>query len=204
MYTKTEKLKEEFRSYLRYFAFWVGNGTLIIRYTDFDYTDLLLEQSDSIGQIFAIFVNVWREIDRKEIKRLPLYKDPAYRAGQWLRKLCNPRYKIKPEFEPWETRMTGLSLGWKQEIVDFALLLGQKKLEPDLLSDIDYLPSLLGCGSNLEAVFAVLGNVILIDENSNVTNSQWVKHRAAQCVKDWLDPSYSPEPPFYYWEIELL
>ena len=139
---KTEKLKEEFRSHLRYFAFWVGNGTLIIRYTDFDYTDLLLEQRDAIGQLFAIFVNVWREVDRKEIKRLPLYKIPHYRAGQWLRKLCNPKYKIKPEFEPWETRMTGLTLGWKQEIVDFTLLVF-------CIAEIDFLER----GSTIAQIF---------------------------------------------------
>ncbi|HYW72050.1 MAG TPA: hypothetical protein VE961_13515 [Pyrinomonadaceae bacterium] len=200
-------LSVEFRSDLRYFAFFVANRSLFAsglwnRY-GFEYTPSLLAKNNVFGQLFSVFVNVWQPVPLAERATLAPPLNPNYRAEQYLMSHVDPNYHVVPEFEPREVDIGRSELPWKQCVKEFSITLGNGNLEPELLGDIDYLPRLFDFGSNLEAVYAVFSNVLMIDTHGNPTNTNRAYFRAAQCVRRWCVPGYEEEPPFQAWEVEL-
>ena len=202
-------LSTEFRSDLRFFAFFVANGSLFAgrpweaKAFDLDYIPHLLRKNNVFGQLFSIFVNVWESCSVEEIARRPLHLDPTYRAQQYLMKQIDSSYEVAPKFEDWELRLKGSELKWKDCVNEFSMTLGNGKLEPELLRDIDYVPQLFGCGSTLEGIYAVFSNVLEKDESGKITNKERAYYRAAQCVKQWCITGYEVEPQFEGWEVEL-
>ncbi|WP_433376130.1 DUF7677 family protein [Dactylosporangium sp. CA-152071] len=85
----------------------------------------------------------------------------------------------------------------------FAMRLTNGTLSPRLLNGIDYRPYLTDPGSELEMTFAIFTNVLDIDANGLVTNTDAAHHRAAQWIRARHDPSYRIDPPLQAWETEL-
>jgi len=53
------QLSEDVRSALRFFAFYLANGTLVLDLLgDFDYRSVVMEYGSGLEQVFAIFANV--------------------------------------------------------------------------------------------------------------------------------------------------
>ncbi|MEV8043365.1 hypothetical protein ACF06D_02560 [Streptomyces griseoluteus] len=98
-------LSTDVRSALRFFAFYLGNGTLDVELLDgIDYRAHLLEYGSDLEMIFAIYANVL-EID--EHGETLNDGDAQYRVAQWIRMTCDPGYEVDPPFEAWETELHG-------------------------------------------------------------------------------------------------
>ncbi|MFE5867207.1 hypothetical protein ACFQ6V_00995 [Streptomyces roseifaciens] len=96
-------LPTDVRASLRLFAFYLGNGTLDVELLDgIDYRAGLLEFGSDLEMVFAIFTNVL-EVD--EQGRTLNHGEAEYRAAQWIRRRCDPGYRVEPPFQPWETEL---------------------------------------------------------------------------------------------------
>jgi hypothetical protein len=76
-------------------------------------------------------------------------------------------------------------------------------LAPKILRGIDYLPSGHAAGAELEIPIVIFTNILNIDENGTVTNTDAAHHRAAQWIRARMDPAYQIDPPLQPWETEL-
>jgi hypothetical protein len=93
------------RTALRFFAFYLGNGTLVLDLLDgIDYRSELMTFGSGLEQVFAIFTNV---LDVDEQGRVTNEGDAEYRAAQWIRHRRDPAYVVDPPFEEWETELSG-------------------------------------------------------------------------------------------------
>jgi hypothetical protein len=98
-------LPEDVRSALRFFAFYLGNGTLELDLLDgIDYRTELMTFGSDLERVFAIFANV---LDVDDQGRVTNEGDAIYRAAQWIRRRCDPTYVVDPPFEEWETELIG-------------------------------------------------------------------------------------------------
>ncbi|GGY06846.1 DUF7677 family protein [Streptomyces hiroshimensis] len=98
-------LPTDVRAALRFFAFYLGNGTLDLELLDgIDYRARLLESGSDLEMVFAIFTNVLEVDDQGQTVN---DGDAQYRAAQWIRRRCDPDYQVEPPFEPWETELHG-------------------------------------------------------------------------------------------------
>ena len=71
------------------------------------------------------------------------------------------------------------------------------------LAGVDYL-SLFGSEpSAIEQTFAILPNVLELDENSRLLNGDYAQKRATAYLRHYCDPTFTVEPPFEDWEIAL-
>jgi hypothetical protein len=76
-------------------------------------------------------------------------------------------------------------------------------LAPEVLAGIDYLPHRHTAAPDLEIPIAIFTNVLDIDDNGTVTNTDAAHHRAAQWIRARCDPTYQIDPPLQPWETEL-
>ncbi|MGW0483170.1 DUF7677 family protein [Nonomuraea sp. NPDC003214] len=98
------KLPEDLRASLRFFAFYLANGTLDMELLDgIDYRPALMGFGSTLEMVFTIYANVL------EIDESGLVDDgyAQYRVAQWIRHYCDPTYVVDPPFEEWETRLAG-------------------------------------------------------------------------------------------------
>ncbi|MBB2940379.1 hypothetical protein FB565_000083 [Actinoplanes lutulentus] len=96
-------LSEDVRSAIRFFAFYLANGTLVMDLLeDFDYRPILMSHGSGLEQAFAIFANV---LDVDETGEVTNYDDAEYRAAQWIRRVCDNTYRAEPPFAPWELEL---------------------------------------------------------------------------------------------------
>jgi len=74
------QLSEDVRSALRFFAFYLANGTLVLDLLgDFDYRSVVMEYGSGLEQVFAIFANV---LDVNQAGQVTNYGDAEYRAAR--------------------------------------------------------------------------------------------------------------------------
>ena len=71
-----------------------------------------------------------------------------------------------------------------------------------LLDKIDY-TRIFSEPSALEQAMAIYANVLRVDESGHVLNARAAEMRAAQWIRSYVDRSYTVDPPFTPWEIEL-
>ena len=94
------QLPEDVRASLRFFAFYLANGTLVMDLLeDFDYRSNLMAFGSGLEQVFAIFSNV---LDVNDAGQVTNYGDAEHRAAQWIRSRCDDQYRVEPPFEDWE------------------------------------------------------------------------------------------------------
>ena len=86
----------------------------------------------------------------------------------------------------------------------FSYWFAKGTLANPLLKDIDYTGEILRNESSFaERAFAIFMNNLEIDDEGNVLNYKYCENRAAQSIREYFDNTYSVEPPFEDWEIEL-
>jgi hypothetical protein len=96
------QLPEDVRSALRFFAFYLTNGTLVMDLLeDFDYRPVIMAYGSGLEQVFAIFANV---LDIDDAGLVTNYADAEYRAAQWIRRVCDRTYQVDPPFD-WELEL---------------------------------------------------------------------------------------------------
>ncbi|BES86144.1 hypothetical protein PEC302107_04030 [Pectobacterium araliae] len=71
------------------------------------------------------------------------------------------------------------------------------------LEGIDYLSLYGEEPSAFEQVFAIYANVLELDEDGNVLNAKYAEKRATDYLRHYCDPSFTVEPPYEDWEVEL-
>lgn len=57
--------------------------------------------------------------------------------------------------------------------------------------------------SAIERAYAIFANVLELDENGLVLNAQYAQRRATDYIRSYSDPTFSVDPPYEDWEIEL-
>ena len=72
------------------------------------------------------------------------------------------------------------------------------------LEGVEYLDLFGEEPSAIEQTFAILANVIKMDENGQVLNAKYAELRATQYLRSYCDSSYTVEPPFEGWEVGRL
>lgn len=96
-------LSQHTRAAVRFFAFFVGNGTLgindVFQDYDGDYRDSLLGMGSDLEGLFSVFVNV---LDVNEDGMVTNESAAGRRAAQWWRRELDPSYVVEPPFEEWE------------------------------------------------------------------------------------------------------
>ncbi|WP_234319216.1 DUF7677 family protein [Streptomyces sp. NRRL S-237] len=98
-------LPTDVRAALRFFAFFLGNGTLDVELLEgIDYREHLFTYGSDLEMVIAVFTNVL-EVD--DHGRTLNDGDAQYRAAQWIRGRCDPEYRVEPPFEAWETELHG-------------------------------------------------------------------------------------------------
>lgn len=86
----------------------------------------------------------------------------------------------------------------------FAYWFAHGTLGHPLLDGVDYLDDTLKEESSfVEMAFAIFMNNLELDGAGNVTNYKFCERRAAQYIRRYFDLSYSVDPPFEPWELEL-
>lgn len=73
-----------------------------------------------------------------------------------------------------------------------------------LLEGIDYRSEMLASPSLMEQAYAIFANVIEFSREGMLTNAKYAEYRAAQYIRSYCDPTYSVDPPFEGWEVELF
>lgn len=97
------QLPEDVRSALRFFAFYLAEGTLVMDLLqDIDYRAIFMTYGSGLEQVFAIFANV---LDVNEAGQVTNYTDAEYRAAQWIRRACDDAYQVSPPFADWELEL---------------------------------------------------------------------------------------------------
>lgn len=97
------QLPEDVRAALRFFAFYLANGTLVMDLLeDFDYRSTVMAYGSGLEQVFAIFANV---LDVNDVGEVTNYGDAEYRAAQWIRRVCDSTYEVDPPFADWEIEL---------------------------------------------------------------------------------------------------
>jgi len=90
----------------RFFAFFLGNGTLgYSSDTEIDFLEALAGDSgrgSALEMAFAIFLNVLEVDDAGVGTNSSL---ASRRASQYLRHYCDPTYEVVPPFEAWEKEL---------------------------------------------------------------------------------------------------
>ena len=140
-------LSTEFCSDLRFFAFFVGNGSLftsnLCRRYGFTYIPFLLGKNAVFGQLFSVFVNVWQPCQLEDRASREPRSIPDYRAEQYLMNHIDSTAEVTPDFEPWELDPVGSTLPWKACVKEFSMLLGDEDLEPGVQAGMNYVPDRL-------------------------------------------------------------
>ncbi|MFJ4847833.1 hypothetical protein [Streptomyces sp. NPDC088733] len=93
------------RASLRFFAFYLANGTLDVDLLDgIDYRPALFQYGSALEMVFAIYGNVLEVDEDGEVLN---DGEAQYRAAQWIRAYCDPGYEAEPPFQAWETELHG-------------------------------------------------------------------------------------------------
>ncbi len=193
---------EDERGSLRFFAFYVGNGTLFLPrepdHDEVDYLEVLVDPGPRLGQLFCVYAHAWAAALRGQPRG---DMSPGTRAATWLRQTFRPDQPLAPPIEAHEL-VPGCGVGWLDAVARFAVDLGEGSLEPTLLADHPYVAALTcdgtGMGSVLERIFAIFANVLAL--TGDEARARW---RTAQHVRSFVDDTYEPEPPLTEEETEL-
>jgi hypothetical protein len=89
---------------LRFFAFYLVNRTVELDVTEgIDY-GCIFKEASAMEQVFAVFVNCL-EVDAEGRVTVESNSRATHRAAQCARSWADPKYKVQPPFEPYETAL---------------------------------------------------------------------------------------------------
>ena len=71
------------------------------------------------------------------------------------------------------------------------------------LKGVDYLDLFGSEPSAIEQVFAILLNVLEVDENGHILNGDEAQQRAVDYLRQYCDPTFEVQPPYADWELAL-
>ena len=185
-----DKISRDERASLRFFAFYIGNGTLFLPGEpdddEVDYLEALVEPGPRLGQLVCVYAHANAAYLRGEP-----YGSPSRRAARWFRQTFRPDQPLDPPVAAHEL-VPGCGVDWLDAVARFAVDLGEGRLEPALLADHPYVSALTcdgtGAGSVLELIFAIFANVLAL-----TGDEQRARRRTAQHIRHFVDDDY-PDP----------
>lgn len=101
------------------------------------------------------------------------------------------------------TLVARLSHSFSGALRTFPFWIANGTLGLPILEGVDYQFVLSEQPSALEKVYAIFANVIEMDETGRVLNAKRAERRAAQWLRNYIDPTYDITPPYESWEVEL-
>ncbi|MFK7906442.1 MAG: hypothetical protein AB8B69_15030 [Chitinophagales bacterium] len=198
---------------MRFFAFYIGNGTILTGTKwDAEYNiDIILEPSDVLGNIFALelFRNKGIEGGRKNnSKKLGTNLSSSELIGEYIQSLNN-----KSQFSIFLNKLQSENRkNWRDVVVRFFKDLGNRNLQTTPLINYksvdkeekdDYALWIISEGDYLEKTTAIFCNILRMDKEFNVINEEWARHRISQYIRKVNDDSYKVIPRFKEWERTL-
>ncbi|MBK8479210.1 MAG: hypothetical protein IPL39_23900 [Opitutaceae bacterium] len=85
----------------------------------------------------------------------------------------------------------------------FSYWIANRSIGQPELEGIDY-SCIFEEPSALEQVYAIFVNVLELDEEGKVKNTEQAERRAAQYIRQYVEgPKYVVKPPFEEWEVAL-
>lgn len=196
---KGRKLPKSIVGDLRFFAYYIGNQTLLLPHeTDIS---LLYEKSSALGDLFR--VELFNRYDYKGTVQMPSKNKSNLSKHDYVKAL-NKGNVAKLNF-PVSLKVVKKDQNWRSAIVRFMLGFGQRVLDTEPLADWeeDYAEDVLDYGNSMEMLTAIYCNVLRMDKNYNVINESWARHRASQYIRLCVDESYKSKPPLKEWETTL-
>lgn len=200
---KGKRLPREIAGNLRFFAFYVGNETLLsgtelgVNYP----VDIIFEPSEALGNIFAL--KLFRNYDSKGNVQengdsIGTNLSATQLISNYIQSL-NDNTKFPLSFERLQSPNKN---NWRDVIVRFFKDLGLRNLQTEPLSNLseDYAECLLYEGGTMERLTAIFCNVLRMDEEFNVMNEEWTRYRASQYIRLMNDDTdqYEAFPLFIY------
>jgi hypothetical protein len=91
-------LSNSFSGAIRTFTYFMASGSHYML-EGIDYISLYGTEPSAIEQAYAIYANV---IELNEFGTVVNAKYAEKRATDYIRRYCDPSYKVYPEFEDWE------------------------------------------------------------------------------------------------------
>ena len=175
------------RSDLRFFAFYLGNGTLLLpSYSiDLNYGDVVVRGDDTVGRLFAL---LFSDCQRDLADQAMVHTANYIRMRAWLAAQCDPTSYQPPELTPAEQSLSGFDVPWKDAVVFFGRKIGLGTLAPDVLDGYEYLPDLFkNGGSWLEAAVMVYANVLRLDATGSRPMRLMLRGGQRRCCGGALD-----------------
>ncbi|MFT3793099.1 hypothetical protein [Flavobacterium sp.] len=190
---KGKKLSHDITADLRFFGYYIGNETLLLP-SEQDMT-FVYEQSEALGHLFGIKLFGSYEADGNHREQTTTDNPILEYAKSHNQKPMLP-FSIKEIRE---------SKNWRAVITRFMLDLGNRKLDTIPLKDYqsDYADEVIDYGNSMEMLTAIFCNVLRMDNENNVINEDWARHRASQYIRSFKDESYAAKPRFKTWETWL-
>lgn len=194
-----KQLPKSIVSDLRFFAYYIGNGTLLLPHeTD---VSLLYEKSSALGYLFLI--ELFNRYDsRGNVQKFSKHK-PTLSKHDYVKAL-NKGETEKLNF-PISLNVVKQDQNWRSAIVRFMLDLGCRVLDTEPLRGWKegYTEDVLDYGNSMEMLTAIYCNVLRMDKNYNIINESWARHRTSQYIRLFIDESYESKPPLKEWETML-
>ena len=167
------------------YMYSIANGNHILRYSDMEYRDFLLETPSAIVDLLTIYYTSsnWGYDDYRMFEN---YDE------QWLAEKVDDRFNCSLDFNLPDFNYANLQ-PYQQVVID---------LTEEIIKEEKGFSTLLDTGTPIERIYAVLACNIDIDkENNRVKNKSHAIARAIEMYKTLLHEGYKPSEPFEDWEL---
>lgn len=184
-------LSNKQKSNIRFFAFYLVNGTLdfeLIQQTFGNtYQNQLKSNPDLFYKTACVFIN----------EEVMLNPDWPYtkKLGKFVCQLYNGNINIA-DFEDWEIAFDTEKADYSSDFKNFTKWFINSRIVPD----IAYINYIEDGASFAEQCFAIWGNVVKL-KNNRVTNNDYAMERVEQYIKSYYIPGYKNN--LKEWECEL-
>lgn len=200
---KGKKLSKEIVSDFRFFGYYIGNETLEHSLPGKIDTSIVFEQSDALGNLYAI--RLFRQYDKQGKHTAPGERPNASVITVNYLKCLHNNDLTGFEF-PFTKEELADKHDWRAVLSRFMLDVGNRTLDTIPLKDFDcedYGDGMIDDGGSMERMTAIFCNILRMDQNNHVINEEWCRYRASQFIRACNDESYQIKPPLKDWETML-
>lgn len=198
---KGKRLRKELVGDIRFFAYYIGNETLLHYIDKFDLSVLQDDPSDALGNLFGI--KLFSYYDKKGNRRLREDVEEFISIKDYIFAL------EAGDTGPFKFIFTEEQLAdpddWRSVVVRFMRDVGNHRVNTEPLQglNLDLGWGLIDEGNAMERMTAIFTNVLRMDQNFRVINEDWCRYRASQYIRRHYDVEYEVIPEFKEWEMML-
>jgi hypothetical protein len=184
------KLPEAIKLEIQCFVYFLFKGTMDPRLiaSDFDYLDKLLDKNDLLYDCFEVFVYATQK--RQDVR-------PNKLVADYILALHGKMDEATLNIVTQARESNKESITYWTDFLQLAKWFCYNSF-PDPLK-VDYIKGLNGCGTDAVQAFALWTNVVELDGDFKVVNSDKALKRANERIKSWDN---APSIKFEEWELE--